>query len=71
MPTMSKEYNQAYYLAHKEKQKAYMKHEILCVECGKLITRSNMTNHKNTKKHIKAVEHFFRNDSVEKTIKLI
>nr|VAV82196.1 hypothetical protein GUARANI_17 [Guarani virophage] len=50
-----KEYLKKYYEENKPKIKKYYSKKIECPICGALYTRSNVTNHKKSKKHIKAI----------------
>lgn len=56
MPSVDLEYNKKYYENNKEKFKEYFSQKIKCEECGAVFTRSNLTNHKKTKKHKNASE---------------
>lgn len=50
------DYQKKYYQKHKDKLKAYHKARVTCNICGADYMRSHSTNHKKTKKHLKAKE---------------
>nr|AEY99266.1 hypothetical protein tv_L8 [Moumouvirus Monve] len=51
-----KEYFKQYYEDHKEERKEYYSKKVRCTICGAVYARSNVSNHKKTKKHNDAMD---------------
>lgn len=44
--------------AFREKHLKYVREKVICKECGKMYSRSNISNHKKTKKHLNNCKKF-------------
>lgn len=69
MPTNTKEYNQAYYNKNRKDILHRLSQKIECQECGSMVSRSHLLQHKRTKLHKKRSQN--RTVSIEQYNKLL